>query len=506
VSLLYSDADWDFESLKSVHDAIEAIAVGELGLEVYPNQIEVITSEQMLERYSSTGLPLMYSHWSFGKRFARDEVLYRTGAQGLAYEIVINSSPCISYIMEENTMTMQALVIAHAAFGHNHFFRNNHMFQQWTDAHGILEYLEFAKNYVGKCEERYGLAAVERILDAAHALQSQGVNRYRRRAKPLGEEQRRAEARREHEESTYNPLWTTVPGAEVLGAMSLDERARTAAEMRAGLNLPEENLLYFVEKNAPALRGWERELIRIVRKIGQYFYPQKQTKVMNEGCATFVHYEIMERLHDRGQISDGHYQEFLHSHTSVVLQPDWDDPRFSGWNPYALGFAMMNDIKRICTDPTGEDRNWFPDIAGNQDPYGTLRRIWATHRDESFVLQYLSPKVMRDFRMFHVTEKAGEGHAEVGSIHNEDGYRAVRRELARCYDLSVHEPDINVADVELLGDRCLVLTHAVYDGRLLEVKSASATLAYVRELWGYPVRMLERDAVTDQLMNTVYLT
>ncbi len=94
---------------------------------------------------------------------------------GLAYEVVINSSPCISYLMEENSATMQALVIAHAAFGHNHFFKNNRLFREWTDAAGILDYLEFARGYIARCEERHGMRAVERILDAAHALQSQGV-------------------------------------------------------------------------------------------------------------------------------------------------------------------------------------------------------------------------------------------------------------------------------------------------------------------------------------------
>ena len=121
------------------------IALDELGLDIYPNQIEVIGTEQMLDAYSSIGMPLFYKHWSFGKHFARNEAMYRAGMQGLAYEIVINSNPCISYIMEENTATMQTLVIAHAAFGHNHFFKNNYVFQQWTDADGILDYLEFAQ-------------------------------------------------------------------------------------------------------------------------------------------------------------------------------------------------------------------------------------------------------------------------------------------------------------------------------------------------------------------------
>ena len=93
-------------------------------------------------------MPLFYKHWSFGKHFAAARGgCTAQGLQGLAYEIVINSNPCISYIMEENTATMQALVIAHAAFGHNHFFKNNYLFRQWTDADGILDYLDFAKGY-----------------------------------------------------------------------------------------------------------------------------------------------------------------------------------------------------------------------------------------------------------------------------------------------------------------------------------------------------------------------
>ena len=210
---LFEGADWEFGTIQRVHDAIEEIALGELGLDTYPNQIEVIGTEQMLDAYSSIGMPLFYKHWSFGKHFARNEAMYRAGMQGLAYEIVINSNPCISYIMEENTATMQTLVIAHAAFGHNHFFKNNYVFQQWTDADGILDYLEFARGYIADCEERYGEAQVERLLDAAHALMSHGVHRYpRRRATDLRSEEKRARDRREHEEQVFNDLWRTVPG------------------------------------------------------------------------------------------------------------------------------------------------------------------------------------------------------------------------------------------------------------------------------------------------------
>ncbi|MFT4182686.1 MAG: SpoVR family protein, partial [Rhizobium sp.] len=198
---LFEGADWDFATIQRIHDACEKIAIKELGLDVYPNQIEIITAEQMLDVYSSIGMPLFYKHWSFGKHFAHHEAFYRKGLRGLAYEIVINSSPCISYLMEENTATMQALVIAHAAFGHNHFFKNNYLFKLWTDAEGILDYLNFAKGYIARCEERYGHAAVERTLDAAHALMSHGVHRYAGKKTPdLRDEEKRERERREYDE------------------------------------------------------------------------------------------------------------------------------------------------------------------------------------------------------------------------------------------------------------------------------------------------------------------
>src|SRR3984957_10966528 len=209
---LYEGADWDFPILQRLHDACENIALKELGLDVYPNQIEVITAEQMLDAYSSVGMPLYYRHWSFGKHFTQHEALYRKGLRGLAYEIVIKSSPCTSYLMEENTATMQALVIAHAAFGHNHFFKNNYLFKQWTDAEGILDYLAFAKGYVAQCEEKHGALAVEHTLDAAHALMSHGVDRYPNKKYDLRDEEKRLHDLLEHNERTFNEvLYRTVP-------------------------------------------------------------------------------------------------------------------------------------------------------------------------------------------------------------------------------------------------------------------------------------------------------
>ncbi len=483
--LLYESGEWNFDTLKRTYDAIEAIAIGELGLDPYPNQIEMISAEQMLDAYSSIGMPVFYNHWSFGKRFVRDEKLYRKGYTGLAYEIVINSNPCISYIMEENTMTMQALVMAHAAFGHNHFFKNNYLFKEWTAAEGILDYLAFARAYVARCEERHGIAAVERVLDAAHALMDQGVNRYGRRPRPsLAEEKKRAAARRAHHQSTYNDLWRTVPAK---GKPAAAEQETDAARHRLGL--PEENLLYFIEKFSPRLQDWECELVRIVRLIAQYFYPQKQTKLMNEGCATYVHYRIMNRLYDLGRIGEGAMLEFLASHSNVVFQPDFDDPRYSGLNPYALGFEMMRDIERVVTDPTDEDRAYLPQIAGNGDVMGTLKTAWAEFRDDSFIAQYLSPRLIRKLRLFKLADRAEEPHYRVDAIHDERGYDRVRRALARQYDPGHRDPNIQVTDVDLKGNRRLILTHRLNNDVSLTEQDAQAVLGYIADLWGYEVHL-----------------
>ncbi|HWS76284.1 MAG TPA: SpoVR family protein, partial [Quisquiliibacterium sp.] len=328
-------SEWTFELLERYDEAIREIAVGEFGLDCYPNQIEVIASEQMLDAYASGGLPIGYPHWSYGKEFIRNEHSYRKGASGLAYEIVINSNPCIAYLMEENSLPLQALVIAHACYGHNSFFKGNYLFRQWTSADAIIDYMVFARQYVMQCEQRHGEAAVEEILDACHALMDYGVDRYHHpRALSADEERRRLREREEYDWRRYDEIWRTVPARAA---------ARGAGRAAAAQAEPQENLLYFVEKHSPRLEPWQRELVRIVRKVAQYFYPQGQTKVMNEGWATFWHYTILNRLYEKGLADDGFMLECLASHTNVVAQRGFDERGYGGANPYALGFAMFSD-------------------------------------------------------------------------------------------------------------------------------------------------------------------
>ncbi len=480
---LSESPEWTFELIERYEQEIGRVAA-DFGLDTWPNQIEVISAEQMMDAYSSIGMPVSYHHWSFGKQFLSVEQRYRRGHMGLAYEIVINSNPCIAYLMEENSMMMQALVIAHASFGHNSFFKGNYLFRTWTSADAIIDYLLFARNYIAECERRHGEEQVELFLDSCHALMNYGVDRYKRPA-PLSA---REEAQRQQEREAYlqmqiNDLWRTIPKRET--AASAGAAARFPAE-------PQENLLYFIEKNAPLLKPWQRELVRIVRKMAQYFYPQRQTQVMNEGWATFWHYTIINRLYEEGLVNDSFMLEFLQTHTNVIYQPPYNSEYYSGVNPYALGFSMMRDIRRICEDPTDEDRRWFPDIAGS-DWRRTLDFAMRNFKDESFIAQYLSPRLMREMKLFSVLDDDRRRKLEVTAIHDDAGYRQVRTALAEQYNTGSNEPDIQVWDVRREGDRSLTLRHTQHRRRPLHA-NLDEVLRHVVRLWGFDVRLDVVDA------------
>ncbi|MFV0575258.1 MAG: SpoVR family protein [Vibrio sp.] len=471
--------DWTFDLLEHYHAEIKRVAA-HYKLDTYPNQIEVITAEQMMDAYSSIGMPINYHHWSFGKRFIQTEQNYKHGHMGLAYEIVINSDPCIAYLMEENTVTMQALVMAHACYGHNSFFKGNYLFQSWTDASSIIDYLLFARHYITECEEKYGVDEVEKILDSCHALMNYGVDRYKRPEKiSILEEKSRQESREAYLQSQVNELWRTVPKS----------KENESKDSQRFPSEPQENILYFIEKHAPLLEPWQREIVRIVRKISQYFYPQKQTQVMNEGWATFWHYTILNHLYDEGVVTDSFILEFLHSHTSVVAQPEYNSRYYSGINPYALGFAMFQDIRRICENPTDEDKEWFPEMAGS-DWLETVHFAMHNFKDESFISQYLSPKVIRDFKLFSVLDDDRKNYVQISAIHNESGYQAIREKLASQYNLSNLEPNIQVWNVNVRGDRSLTLQHIPHD-RIPLNNSHPEVLKHLHRLWGFDVILEE---------------
>lgn len=469
---LWEGSEWTLDKIKRTYEEIEKIGVGEYGLDIYQNQFEIISSEQMLDAYTSHGLPVYYNHWSFGKHFAAEWEKYKKGYSGLAYELVINSNPCINYLMEENSMTTQALVMAHAGMGHNTYFKNNYLYRTWTDADSIVDYLVFAKKYIAKIEISEGQKEVETFLDSCHALINYGVNQYKHPRKlSLDKEEVRQHEREEYIQSRVDATYR----------ISKKKTAKTIDPEKFPKE-PEENILYFCEKNSPNLKPWQRECIRIVRKIAQYFYPQTHGMVQNEGTASYFHYSIFHRLYEKGLITDAALLEFMALHTGVIFQPDHDSKHYYGINPYKLGFEMYRDIERMCVAPTAEDREFFPYLAGEK-PIDVIKDAIANYRDESFIRQYLSPKLMREFKFFSILDDRASDYYYVEAIQNKEGYERVKNNLAATYEREYRVPRIEITRADL-KTRTLYLKHYDLRGRHLNSEAAKATLRHVVKLWG----------------------
>lgn len=483
--LIYkSGDDWTFDLIDKAWAVIEEIAK-ELETSYYPAQIEIVSAEQMLDAYTSVGMPIGYRHWSYGKEFIRNEKMYKAGRMGLAYELVINSDPCIAYLMEENNMNMQTMVMAHACVGHSAVFKENYLFKDNTDAKSIVDYLAFSKNYIEMCEEKYGYDETEKILDACHALSNYGIDKYKKNKNLLRveDEEKIALERFEQALKDYNPMWEKL--------VKKSTKIKTPMETIKFPKEPVENILHFIEQHAPLLEPWKREIIKINRKISQYFSPQRQTKTLNEGYASFCHYYIMTRMEEEGYIDEGSYQEFLLSHTGVIFQPDHDSKYFnpgSPFNPYALGFAIFMDIKRMCENPTEEDWKFFPDLCGKK--WQTeVNYAMRNYNDETFILQYLSPKVVRDMRIFHLENDSNKKFFLIKDIQDDLGFRAVREALANMHSNATYIPDIQVTNVDMSGNRTLELTHFPRKDVPLNSDMAEMTLEMVADLWEFPVEL-----------------
>ena len=648
-----SKMEWTEALIGEVYQEIETIAKEELNLDpqkdLYTNQIEIVSAEQMLDAYTSIGLPVHYSHWSFGKDFVKNQNAYAKGEQNLAYELIINSNPSIALLMEENSMLEQTMVIAHACvsgdteylaptgwrridqydgglvgqfnsetmnpefvqpirfinrkqteffkfssnpkfggqrfhqvvtpdhdmvigvkvngsqelttkkvkateliemfnifgdnsafvivlgdddklqfqkqqieyeqindayglaycftvpsgmlvirhngcvsvtgncIGHNSVFANNVYFKTWTDATSIIDYMVFAREYIRTCEERYGYDEVEKVIDACHAIQTHGVDKYKRKNKSAfsddGILQELITADEQRQKELDIILQKTTHHVEDRKDESQDEE--------------EENLLYFIMKKSPNLARWKRELVRIIYKINQYFYPQTMCQTVHEGMATFCHHYIMTRLEEKGILTPDAYLAFLKSHSGVVYQPEYDKKWYSGPNPYALGYNIFRDLKRMCEEPTDEDREWFPNIVG-KDWREVIKDAAFNYRDDSFINQFLSPKVIRDMKLFSVAidypvRVKDKTKALVSEIHDDVGYRSIRSQLAESKQRVNRTPQISIIGCDLDGDRVLKLKYSTYQDREIDIADAKMVMEHMDYLWGYPVSLKTKD-------------
>lgn len=446
--LLFDTNEWTFDLINSTWDVIEKIARDKYGLDFYEPQFEIVDYDSMIINQSVTyGLPVSYSHWSFGKSYISAKNSYSKGLSGLAYELIINSDPSVVYMMENNSMPMQALVMAHAAVGHSSFFKNNYMFKDGVNPKYIIPFMNYAKEYVEYCESKYGNTDVEELLDMCHALSMNSIDRSKRRKHKKNME--RKLKFNEDFDKNYNEIFKDF--AKKANITTEDEEKRV-------WEYPEENILYFIEKNSKSLAQWEKEILRIVRMQAQYFYPQICTKLMNEGYATFWHYTITNEMYNQGYINAGCMLEILDNHCGVCHHPD--SALTYKLNPYKLGFEIFSDIKRICENPTEEDKQFFPEFAGSNDWVSQIEYAMCNFNDSSFILQYLSPYLVRKLGLMKI-KYSGDFDYEyltgyekyiVTHIQNDGGFNGLRKAISDSYSFNYNIPSVSIESYSsLLG-------------------------------------------------------
>ena len=398
------------KDLENWNDKIEKI-VAAAQLDCYEQHFSICTYEDMLCYESYAGMPSHYPHWSCGKAYERQKTFYSYNLVGLPYEMVINSNPCLAYLMQDNTLTLQILTMAHV-YGHNDFFKNNRLFKRDTRAELTGEmftaHADRVREYIH--DPFIGPEKVERILDAAHALRYQ-TNR--------------------------NGLRKPVDRKEIL------KDAQTPVPDRF-----EDDLLGFLAERGK-LAEWERDLVNIVRDETTYFIPQIETKIMNEGWASYWHYRILNQL----ELPTALHLEFLQRH-NLVVRP------FEGRiNPYFVGFKMFEYLSK---QPGGEQK---------------IMEIRAEERDQSFLRRYLNQELCEEMNLFSYQVRGTD--IVVKEVADENGWRTVRDELANGVGLGT-VPIIRPVSVD---KGTLVLQHA-FDGRELELNYAKETVKYVVDLWG----------------------
>jgi len=425
-------ADWSMEELQEWDKKICTLATG-LGLDWYPIEYEICDYKEMIGHMAYTGLPTHYRHWSYGKSFDRIQTEYNLGMSGLPYEMIINSNPSISYLMTENPMPTHILTMAHCV-GHSDFFKNNRMFAE-TSPDTVIDRFKASGKRVKKYMEdpNIGIIAVERILDACHAIRFQvprtpGVKR------------------KNHKElkKYYRKLMLN----DKTGWYDNFDIEKIPLE-------PDTNVLAFIAENNRFLEKWEKDLIHIVEQESRYFVPQACTKIMNEGWACMIHEKIINAV----GIPDNYFLSFIRLHNQVVR------PHLGRVNPYHLGFKIFKYI---------EENQGFEECLHARE----------VHSDETFLKTYLNEELCKELNLFSYSFHQKEGYSRITEVSGEDSWRTVRDDLIKNVGLNGVPV---VLTKEHQRDGTLILEHE-HDGRDLELSEANKVFEHINDLWNGNVR------------------
>lgn len=425
---------YTIEQLEKWNEKIESIAKAD-GLDYYPQEFELCSYEDMLCYEAYVGMPSHYPHWSYGKSYEKYRNLYKYNLTGLPYEMVINSNPCIAYLMRDNTLLLQILTMAHV-FGHNDFFKNNRLFATGTNAASTIEMFKNHADRIRKYiqDPTIGYDRVERVLDAAHALRFQT-------SRMIGEKTVSNEAKKKRIMEKYYADIKTNSILETKKEIPFPDLNIIPLE-------PTEDILSFISEYG-RLDDWEKDILLIVAEETKYFVPQIETKLMNEGWASYWHYKILNQLH----LPQDLHLEFLNRHNQVIR------PFIRDINPYFVGFKIFEDIEKRY----GKEKIF------------EVRRI---ERDESFIRRYLTEKLCKNLNLFEY-QRIGSNDI-ISEVADKDGWKAIRDSIAGNIGMN-SIPCIEVLEASP-KDHSLILMHQ-FEERELNLTYAFETLKYLSVLW-----------------------
>lgn len=477
---------------------IEQIVKEICPLDFFPQRFELVNLQELQVILAREGFPRRYEHYRFGQNYESQSTRDTYGL-GRTYELVINTNPCVAYLLDTNSVMETRVVMAHVYF-HNIFFKHNTYFAA-TDRsmlHTMGEHAERIKRY----KEQHGTWAVEKFLDICHSLgnlidvHSVAIQRSLRDRSESSILDRRVDepiqvARFDVPE--YLDRYVNPP--EVLRAQADKERTERERARKIVPAEPQQDILLFLMKHAP-LEDWHRDVISIVRDESYYFAPQRMTKIMNEGWASYWHSKIMtERLLPLYPSETVDYCDF----NAAVLAP-WGK---QGINPYRLGVRLFRDIEDRWN--TGKFGPEWDNCRGMAERAAWDRRLgrgleeicnaMVTHNDLTFIAKYMTPEFCAENQMF-VTQRDGDDEPYVSS----EEFSEIRSYFSRSL-ANLGQPKLTVVNADHDAKGELVIIHS-YDGQMLDFAMAEPTCKNLHKLWGRPISVLTRDKDGDPVLLT----
>jgi stage V sporulation protein R len=433
---------------------ITEIAKG-FGLDFYPMRYEICPAD-IIYTFGAYGMPTRFSHWSFGKQFHKMKLHYDLGLSKI-YELVINSNPCYAFLLDSNTLIQNKLIVAHV-LAHCDFFKNNVRFQ--NTKRDMVESMAATAERIRQYEILYGKNEVESFLDAVLAIEEHiDPSLMRPKLAWSIEDLEEDEGTQKMSNSPYDDLW------------NLDDRNKKPVERKVTKKFPpqpEKDILLFIESYSRELKEWQRDILTMMREEMLYFWPQLETKIMNEGWASYWHQRILREM----DLTSGEAIEFAKLNAGVV------QPSKTGINPYYLGIKIFEDIEERYNHPTDEMKRRGVKPGSGRERMFEVREIES---DISFLRNYLTKDLVMREDMY-LFQKQGKEYKVVDKT-----WEHVRDQLVGMR-VNGGFPYITVNDGDYLKNGELYLKHW-FEGIELDLKYLEKVLPYIYQLWGRATHM-----------------